>query len=280
MWFRSGGHRAQWWWGWHGRAGPGDGVDSGRARAGGWQRNGAGSGWKSFFYPALGQQDLHGALRAAAIHVGGGGADEIQGAGGIGEQQTGMLVLAPEPAQGAVGAIRQGHEAVLVALAAANVDLMLCGIDIAHFKGQGLAQAQAHGIGGEDKDAIAQLASGGNDAGDLIGGEDIGQGLDLGRFDDVEPGPIELEDVLPKEAQAIALNLHGAPGMGIDQGGKVQFQLFDAELIGETIEVRGQASHGAGVAIDGGLAIAVQFQQPQVMSIQRIEAFLFIGIHW
>ena len=67
--------------------------------------------------------------------------------------------------------VLQEQKPVLVALAAANMDLMECRINIAHFKGQGLAQAQAHGIGGEDKDPVAQLASGGNETANLVASE-------------------------------------------------------------------------------------------------------------
>ena len=176
--------------------------------------------------------------------------------------------------------VLQEQKPVLVALAAANVDLMECGIDIAHFKGQGLAQAQAHGIGGEDKDPVTQLASGGNEGADLVTSENVRQRLDLRGLDDLKPGPIKLEDVFPKEMQAIAVNLHGTPRMAIDQGGEVQFELLSAELIGNTIVIFSQAPHGPRIAINGCSTIAVQLQGSKVLNIKCVEAFLFIGIHW
>jgi len=49
--------------------------------------------------------------------------------------------------------------------------------------------------------------------------------MDLGRLDDIHPLPIGFKGMLPEELQAIPVNLNGAPGMGINQFGKIAFQL-------------------------------------------------------
>jgi hypothetical protein len=55
--------------------------------------------------------------------------------------------------------------------------------------------------------------------------------LNLGHFDDVQPLPIGFQDILPEELQAIPVNLNDALGMGINQFGKINFQLLDGQLI-------------------------------------------------
>ena len=63
--------------------------------------------------------------------------------------------------------------------------------------------------------------------------------------------------------------------MTVDQGDKIDFKLFDTELIGNAIVITGQSPYGAGVDIDGAGAVTMQLQTTQVLFIQRIKAFLF-----
>ena len=71
-------------------------------------------------------------------------------------------------------------------LAATDINLHMAGIDITDQKRQSLFQAKAHGIGGEEKDAIAELPAAMNDSADLFAGQDIRNGFD-GRCFGVHP---------------------------------------------------------------------------------------------
>ena len=87
--------------------------------------------------------------------MGGSLANVLWRANTIREQQTGMAVFGPEHAQCAASEIGQGNEAIFVALTTADMHPLGFSIDIADLKGQGLAETQAHGIGGEEKDPVA-----------------------------------------------------------------------------------------------------------------------------
>lgn len=140
-----------------------------------------------FFNPATTHDRLHGALGTAAIHVGRRATDTLGRARGIGEQQCGMAVFAPQGAQGPAGEVGQRDQAVFMALAATDVDLLSLRIDVADFKGQGFAQAQAHRVGGQEEDAVAQFTGGADQAFDFGEGEDVGQCLEFGGLDDFDP---------------------------------------------------------------------------------------------
>ena len=53
------------------------------------------------------------------------------------------------------------------------------------------------------------------------------KGKHLVRFDNIHPLPIGFQDILPEKLQAIPINLNDAPGMGVNQLGKIAFQVFD-----------------------------------------------------
>ena len=114
---------------------------------------------KSFFYPTLGYQCFDRLLGSATIHVRGGLTNTLRRAGGVGKQQLGMAMPGPQFTQGVAGQIRQRDETVLVAFTASDMNTMAPGIDITDLQSQSLAQPQPHGIGGQDKDAIAQFAA-------------------------------------------------------------------------------------------------------------------------
>ena len=95
--------------------------------------------------------------------------------------------------------IGQGYKAVLVAFASADMDTFSLRINITDLQGQGLAQAQPHGVGGQNEYPVAKFASRGNQTFHLRNGEHIGKGSHLGWFDDVDPLPVTFEHVFPKE---------------------------------------------------------------------------------
>ena len=84
-------------------------------------------------------------------------------------------MFAPQGAQGVIGQIRQWDETILVALAAADMNHFALPVDIAHLQGQGFRKAQAHGIGCQQKDSIAQFACCSDQLFNFGDGENIGQ---------------------------------------------------------------------------------------------------------
>lgn len=190
-----------------------------------------------------------------------------------------MTMPGPQRPQRLVGQIRQRHETVLVTLAAADMHAPARPVDIADLKGEGLAQAQTHGIGREHKDAIAQLARRVDQPLHLIDGEDIRQGAHLWWLDHLHPLPVAVQDMLVEELQPVAVDAHGGPGAPVDQIGEVLGQLLAGEPIGHAVEVLGHAAHRAGVDIDGAGTVAVQLERAHVPVIQCAKMVLFAGDH-
>jgi hypothetical protein len=64
-------------------------------------------------------------------------------------------MFAPQGAQCLIGQIRQGDETILVSFASADMNQFALTVDIACLHGQGLGEAQTHGIGCQQKDPVA-----------------------------------------------------------------------------------------------------------------------------
>ena len=86
--------------------------------------------------------------------------------------------------------------------------------------------------------------------------EPIGQSFNLGCADDVDPGPVLLENMQPEELHAIAVDFNRAPGVRIDQLGEIHFELLHGELIRAAIVISSDPPHSAGIDIDDALAEA------------------------
>ena len=84
-------------------------------------------------------------------------------------------MFAPQRAQGVIGQIRQWDETILVALAAPDMNPLARTVDIADLQSQGLRKAQAHGIGRQQENPVAQLACCTDQLFNFGGGENIGQ---------------------------------------------------------------------------------------------------------
>ena len=69
-------------------------------------------------------------------------------------------MLAPQGAQCLISEIGKWNETVLMALTSANMNLFSFSVDIGYLKCQGLAEAQAHGIGCKQKGPVAKLICG------------------------------------------------------------------------------------------------------------------------
>ena len=84
-------------------------------------------------------------------------------------------MFAPQSAQSWICQVGQGDETILMALAAPDMYLFALTVDIPNLQRQGLAEAQAHRIGCQQKDPVAQLACRTDQSLDLGDGENIGQ---------------------------------------------------------------------------------------------------------
>ncbi len=84
-----------------------------------------------------------------------------------------MPVDGPILAQGHQGSTGQSDKAVFAAFTTANVYAVAFGIDIGDGETEGLAQPEAHGIGGQEERTLAGLLRGGEDPGNLGGSPNI-----------------------------------------------------------------------------------------------------------
>ncbi len=188
-----------------------------------------------------------------------------------------MAMHSPQGAQGLIGEIGQGDEPILFPLATADMNPLACRINIADFERQGFLQAKPHGVGGEKEHPEAQFAGSGNQHLHLRRCENVRQGFDFGRLDNVDPLPVLLEHVFPEKLQAVAVDLDRTPGMGVDQRTEVDFQLLRREPVGAAVEMIRNPAHGAGININRLVGFALQFQQAQMAPVQFIETSLFGG---
>jgi hypothetical protein len=217
------------------------------------------------FDAAGAQGQTEATLQGGAAHrFGGGGSAQAAVAFG-GEEPAGMAVGAPELAQPFEGALRQGHVAVTIAFAGADVEEHPLGIDVADFQREGFAQTQAAGVNRGQGHPMVQGGDPGDNLAHFAGREDDRQfelrrsagELQLG-------GPDALEGFLPEEfdrAQRLGGSLAGeAPfGLEIDE---ILPELFGADLIGGAVKVLGQVTDAGPVAL---LAAGQEWQQGQVL---------------
>ena len=100
-----------------------------------------------------------------------------------------------------------------MSLTTAHVYPRVGGINIAYLEIQCFAEPKSHTIGGEDKRLVSHFPGCIDHCRDLFRRHDVRQGFDDGWFDDVDPDPFFAKDVFVEELQAIAVNLHGTPGV-------------------------------------------------------------------
>jgi len=169
-------------------------------------------------------------------------------------------MFAPKSAQGLIGQIRQGDETILVALAASDMYLFALTVDIPHLQRQGLSEAQAHRIGCQQKDPVAQFACRTDQPFNLRDGENIRQRMYFRDFDHLYPLPVAFKHMLPEKLQTITVNFDGTPRMGLNQLGKVFFSLFQGQLIGVAIKMFTDPTHSPRIGINGLLAFTLKFE--------------------
>ena len=148
------------------------------------------------------------ALQRGTAHRFGGGAGAQPTVPLGGKEQCGMAMRFPLLAQEQQGAFGQRDIAVLVALAAADVQEHAFRIDIADLEPHAFAQPQAAGVNGGQADAMIQGGHQGQKAADLVGGENDRQ-LELG------VGAGQFHFGRPRAAQGFfPEELDGADGLG------------------------------------------------------------------
>src|SRR5450759_3276517 len=188
-------------------------------------------------------------------------------------------MLAPQSAKCLIRQVGQWYETILMALAVPDMYLFALAVDIPHLQRQGLSEAQAHRIGCQQKDPVAQLACRTDQLFNLRDGENIRQRMYFRDFDHLYPLPVAFKHMLPEKLQTITINLDGTPGMGLNQLGKVFFSLFQGQLIGAAIKMLTDPPHSPRIGINGLLAFTLKFEQTQVMLIKFIKSIRFSLVH-
>ena len=133
-------------------------------------------------------------------------------------------------------------------------------VDIGNFELHRLAEPQTHAVSGEPEDLVTPLPGAVDDPGDLLDGEDIRQRLGLRRLHHGEPGQGPAEDFFMEETDAIAVQLNGAPALGVDEPLEEAVQFIRGEVIRATVDELGEATHGQAIGLNrlDGLAMAFQ----------------------
>jgi hypothetical protein len=167
------------------------------------------------------EREAKGALEGGAAEGFGGGLGALATLALGGKEQRRMFMAFPLFAQEQERAHRQGHVAVLVAFAGADVQEHPSGVNVGDFQAQTFAQAQATGVDGGEANAMIQGGHRGEHPAHFGGGEDHGQlelGIGANQFQFVRP--LALEGFLPED-------LDGADGLRAGLAGDL---LVDLEM--------------------------------------------------
>jgi hypothetical protein len=177
-------------------------------------------------------------------------------------KQPGVRAIAsPVVAQAFEQERGQRHQAVLAALGGADVQEQALGVDIADVQADDLGDAQAGGVGGLQEQAIAEVADGGEQASDLVGAQDGGQGLGLLAVGDGDDDVGALQGEAVEQAQGTGGLVEAAPGdLVCEQVQLVEARVFGVELLGGAAEVCGEASDGRYLTGDGAWGVVAQLQ--------------------
>lgn len=71
-----------------------------------------------------------------------------------------------------------------------------------------------------------------------------------------------------EELKRQAVELNGAPAVGLDQGREIRLKITAVQSIGRAVEMLGDPPHGAGVGLDGLLAFALTLQYARMAVVQ------------
>ena len=109
---------------------------------------------------------------------------------------------------------------------------------------------EAQVIDSEEVGLVSRFLGGSDNLLDLLLGENVRQCPGRRRFDDVDPRPLFIQDMFVKELESIAVNLDGAPGVGLDHFIEVSLEFPQGDIIGTTIEVIRNTSYSLRITID------------------------------
>ena len=98
-----------------------------------------------------------------------------QAAQAVGEEEFGVAVGLPEPAQDFQRGLWQGHESVAIAFGVANKHTVAHSVNIPDSQSQTFAQAQAHAVEREVEHLVAQAPGGSKQSLCFFDGDDVGQ---------------------------------------------------------------------------------------------------------
>jgi hypothetical protein len=87
---------------------------------------------------------------------------------------------------------------------------------------------EAHRIGGKEENSIPEFIGCVNEQANLVSGEDVRDCFHCWWFNNIEPLPILLKDILPEEHETKPIELYSAPGVVFNQPDKIVFELLCA----------------------------------------------------
>jgi hypothetical protein len=182
----------------------------------------------------------------------------------------------PEGAQFTNQALGEGHAPVLAALALADVEPELSGVNVGDFKFDRFADAQAAVINQAQTHAEAFLAQRGERALDLRAGEPQRQGLAAADDPFGKHRPVGVAELLAEEELEGSLTEgHGRAGetLVLAQEQEVVAQLLLGEGGGVAAEMIGQAAHVTDVFLTGGWPEVFEFDKLLEFCEGRIVGF-------
>ena len=118
---------------------------------------------------------MQGLMHTSTVQRGACALGTSQAALAVGEQQFGVVVRLPKPAQDAQRGLGQGDKAIPVAFGVANMHPVVHRIDVGNRQGQSFREAQAQAVQREIEHPVAQGVGGRKQCLRLFDGNDVGQ---------------------------------------------------------------------------------------------------------
>ena len=157
---------------------------------------------------------------------------------------------------------RQRDVAVLGPLAAMDVDHHPRAVDVADLEVQPLAEPEAQRVDGPEVGAVVGRADGGDEAADLVDGEDVGEPLLPGDAEPLEGGPVARGGVGIEELDAAVGDAERGGGelAVVLEVEEVVADLLLGEAVGRGVEVVGELPDGAEVGLLGAVGEAGELE--------------------
>ncbi len=181
-----------------------------------------------------------------------------------GEQPQPRVGAVPPAAQQLQHVLGQRNVAVLAALALDDADAHAVGVavDVGHAQMPQLRQSQARAVGQHQEGSRRRARGDGEQPGDLLAREDLGQALWCDAQWDVEHLAVQSEHGAVEEPERAAVLVDGgARALAIAQQVQQELlHLLGAQGVGAAPVVPGQARHGVDVGLLGAKCHAAQHQ--------------------